>query len=159
MNNNYFPKYQTSLDIGKIEQNWKNRTNRRNLRVNEPLERIIETMSYSNGGWKKYNQPGQHWLETKRLEMELRQRRNRLIWERMEKQNKESQDVIQRRKRITQMITKTQEYTYDLNEDQTRPSKIIQIRSLIRKEQHRSRRFRNRVHKLKLLNWRPSNKF
>ena len=44
----------------------------------------------TNGEWKKYNPPRVHRIELKRIEMELHQKINKLIWKRMEQQSQES---------------------------------------------------------------------
>ena len=46
----------------------------------------------SNGVWKKYNPPRHHRAEIKRIEMTLNQRRNRMLCDRMEEQDRETEE-------------------------------------------------------------------
>ena len=57
---------------------------------------------YTQGQWKRYNPPKTQKAEQKKIEVELWQRRNKLLWQRMDgKVNTETQKEVER-KRIPQ---------------------------------------------------------
>ena len=60
----------------------------------------------SNGAWKKYNPPRHHRAEMKRREMTLNQRRNRMLWDRMEEQDRETEEKTERRNELHRVIEK-----------------------------------------------------
>ena len=85
-----------------------NRTNRKrrpfrgNTKLDETLKEIVKPGEYrtSNGVWKKYNPPRHHRAEIKRIEMTLNQRRNRMLWDRMDEQDGETEEENERRNEL-----------------------------------------------------------
>ena len=71
----------------------------------------------------KYNLPKQHRAEIKRIEMTLNQKINRLLWDRMKKHSKESEDEISRREELHRVIEKTRNTPKKNYEKQTRTSR------------------------------------
>ena len=60
----------------------------------------------SNGVCKKYNPPRHHRAEIKQIEMNLSQRNNRLLWNRMKIQDKEPEEGTTRREELNRVIEK-----------------------------------------------------
>ena len=61
---------------------------------------------FSQGQWRKYNPPRTERSELKRIEMELWQRRNRILWQRMERSNQETQEETERKREFHRVIDK-----------------------------------------------------
>ena len=79
------------MDIRRIEQVEKEVHSEETLNLTKRWKELVEPGEYrtSNGVWKKYNPPRHHRAEIKRIEMTLNQRRNRMLWDRMEEQDKQ----------------------------------------------------------------------
>ena len=56
---------------------------------------------YTQGQWKRYNPPRTLKAEQKKIEIEQWQKKNKLLWRRMEGMSKETQEEIER-KRVPQ---------------------------------------------------------
>ena len=61
---------------------------------------------FFQGQWRKYNPPRTERSELKRIEMELWQRRNRILWQRMERSNQETQEETERKREFHRVIDK-----------------------------------------------------
>ena len=61
---------------------------------------------YTQGQWKRYNPPRIFKAEQKKIEIELWQRRNKLLWRRMERMNKETQEEIERKREFHRVMHK-----------------------------------------------------
>ena len=60
----------------------------------------------TNGFWKKYNPSRFHRKENKRIEMELHQKINRLIWKRMEQHSEKTPEEKSRQEELFRVIEK-----------------------------------------------------
>ena len=60
----------------------------------------------SKGSWKKYNPPRHHRAEKELIEMSLNQRRNTMLCNRMEEQDKEPEDNTTKREELYRGIEK-----------------------------------------------------
>ena len=65
----------------------------------------------TNGVWKKYIPPRFHRMQIERIEMELHQKVNQLIWKRIVQQSQESPKERSRRKESNKVIEKNRKYT------------------------------------------------
>ena len=100
--------HETIMDIRRIEQ----------IEADEPSEETQQLVNRwkelvkpgenrtSKGNWKKYSPPRHHRAEIKRIEMNLNQRRNKIIWKRMEEQEKEPEDDTTKREELYRVIKK-----------------------------------------------------
>ena len=62
---------------------------------------------YTQGQWMRYNPPKTQIAEQKKIEVELWQRRNKLLWQRMEGiVNTETQEEIERKREFHRVINK-----------------------------------------------------
>ena len=59
---------------------------------------------FSQGQWRKHKPPRTERSELKRIEMELWQRRNRILWQRMERSNQETQEEMERKGEFYRVI-------------------------------------------------------
>ena len=71
------------------------------------------------GVWKKYYPPRFHQMEIKRIEIELHQKINKLIWKRMEQQNQETPEEKSRREEMFRVIEKINTPIQNKNEQGT----------------------------------------
>ena len=93
-------------DIRRIEQMERDDPSEETQNLINRCKELAKPGEYrtSKGVWKKYNPPKQHRAEIKRMEMTLNQKRNRLLWDKMEKNNKESEDERSRREELHRVI-------------------------------------------------------
>ena len=61
---------------------------------------------YTQGQWKGYNPPRTLRAEQKKIEIELWQKKNKLLWRRMEGMSKETQEEIERKREFHRVIDK-----------------------------------------------------
>ena len=78
-----------TMDIRRIEQIEKEDHSEETLNLTKRWKELVKPGEYrtSNGAWKKYNPLRHHRAETKRIEMTLDQRRNRMLSDRIEEQD------------------------------------------------------------------------
>ena len=74
------------MDIRRIEQIEAHDPSEETLQLVNRWKELVKPGEYrtSKGNWKKYNPPRHHRAEIKRIEMNLNQRRNRMLWNRMD---------------------------------------------------------------------------
>ena len=96
------------MDIRRIEQIETIDPSEETLQLTNRWKELIKPGEHrtSNGVWKKYNPPSHHRAEIIRIKMNLTQRRNRLLWNRMEEQDKESEEYTTRKGELNQVIEK-----------------------------------------------------
>ena len=97
-----------TMDIRRIEQIEKEDHSEETLNLTKRWRELVKPGEYrtSNGAWKKYNPPRHHRAEIKRIEMTLNQRRNRMLWNRMEEQDEEAREENERRNELYRVIEK-----------------------------------------------------
>ena len=97
------------MDIRRIEQIEKEDHSEETLNLTKRWRELVKPGEYrtSNGVWKKYNPPRHHRAEIKRIEMTLNQRRNRMLWDRMEEQDGEAEEN-ERRNELYRVIEKSE---------------------------------------------------
>ena len=87
------------MDIKTIESIEKDDPSEDTLRLTSRWREITEPGDYrfTKGQWRKYAPPRTLRAELKRIEVDLWQKRNRLIWQKMEKNNKEALEEAARK--------------------------------------------------------------
>ena len=97
-----------TMDIRRIEQIEKEDHSEETLNLTKRWRELVKPGEYrtSNGAWKKYIPPRHHRAEIKRIEMTLNQRRNRMLWNRMEEQDEEAREENERRNELYRVIEK-----------------------------------------------------
>ena len=93
------------MDIRPIEQIEKDHSEE-TLNLTKRWKELVKPGEYrtSNGAWKKYIPPRHHRAGIKRIEMTLYQRRNRMLRDRMEEQDRETEEEIERRNKLHRVI-------------------------------------------------------
>ena len=96
------------MDIRRIEQIEADDPSEETLQLVNRWNELVKPGEYrtSKGSWKKYNPPRHQRAEMKRIEMNLNQRRNRMLWDRMEEQDKEPEDHTTKREELYRVIEK-----------------------------------------------------
>ena len=120
---------ETTRDIRRIEQIEKEDHSEETLNLTKRWKESVKPGEYrtSNGAWKKYNPPRHHRAEIKRFEMTLNQRRNRMLSDRMEEQDREPEEeeteqrneqhrVIEKIRKMPQKQKKQPETSGDIHE-------------------------------------------
>ena len=123
--------HETTLDNRRIEQIGKEEASEETLDLTNRWKEIIKPGEYrtSNGVWKKYNPPRHHRAEIKRIEMTLNQRRNRLLWDCIEEQNRgPEEEETERRNELHRVIEKIRKMPHKQQEKQPKTSGSIQER-------------------------------
>ena len=105
LKNNY---YKDKMDHKTIETIEKEDPSEETLKLTKRWREISKPGDYrfSQGQWRKYNPPRTERSELKRIEMELWQGRNRIIWQRMERNNQETQEETERKREFHRVIDK-----------------------------------------------------
>ena len=97
------------MDIRRIEQIEKEDHSEETSNLTKRWKELVKPGKYrtSNGVSKKYIPPRHHRAEIKRIEMTLNQRRNRMLWDRMEEQDGEAEEEeTERRNELYRVIEK-----------------------------------------------------
>ena len=96
------------MDIRRIEQIEADDPSEETLQLVNGWKELVKPGEYRTfkGNWKKYNPPRHHRAELKRIEMNLNQRRNRMLWNRKEEQDKEPEDNTTKREELYRVIEK-----------------------------------------------------
>ena len=89
-----FEKEDPSDEILKLTTGWKEITKPGDYRLTQ-------------GQWKRYNPPRTLKAEQKKIEFELWQKKNKLLWRRMEGMSKETQEEIEQKREFHRVIDKT----------------------------------------------------
>ena len=81
-----------TMDIRRVEQMERKDHSIETLNLTKRLKELVKPGEHrtSKTAWKKYNPPRHHRAETKRIGMTLNQRRNKMLWDRMEEQDRET---------------------------------------------------------------------
>ena len=97
-----------TMDIRRIEQIEKEDRSEETLNLTKRWKELVKPGEYrtSNGVWKKSNPSRHHRAEIKRIEMTLNQRRNKMLWDRIEQQDEEAEKQTERRNELYQVIEK-----------------------------------------------------
>ena len=105
LKNNY---HKDKMDHKIIETIEKEDPSEETLKLTKRWREISKPGDYrfSQGQWRKYNPPRTERSELKRIEMELWQRRNRILWQRMERSNQETQEETERKREFHRVIDK-----------------------------------------------------
>ena len=116
-----------TMDVRRLEQIKKEDTSEETLNMTTRWKELVKPGEYrtSNGAWRKYNPPRHHRAEKKRIEMTLNQRRNRMLWDRMEEQDRETEKETKRRNELHRVIEKIRK-TPQKQENQLETSREIQ---------------------------------
>ena len=95
-----------NMEIKTIESIEKDDPSEDTLRLTSRWREIIKPGDYrfTQRQWRKYASPRTLRAELKRIEVDLWQRRNRLIWQKMEKNNKEAPEEVARKKEFHSVI-------------------------------------------------------
>ena len=106
--NNLQTNHETTMDIRRIEQIETNDPSEEILQLTNSWKEMVKPGEYRtcNGVWKKNNPPRHHRAEIKRIEMNLNQRCNRLLWNQMEEQDKEPEEDTTRREELNRVTEK-----------------------------------------------------
>ena len=96
------------MDIKTIESIEKDDQSEETLRLTSRWGEITRPGDYrfTQGQWRKYAPPRTLRAELKKIEVDLWQRRNKLIWQKMEKSSKETPEEIARKKEFHKVIKK-----------------------------------------------------
>ena len=126
--------HETTMDIRRIEQIETNDSSEETLQLTNRWKELVKHGEYttSNGVLKKYNPPRHHRAERKRVEMNLIQRRNRLLWNRMEEQEKkpeESNRVVEKKRNMPQKEIGELSGTNEDTQEAENPLKTIETES------------------------------
>ena len=84
--NNVQHNYETIMDIRRIKQIEADDPSEETIQLVNRWKGLVKPGEYrtSKGIWKKYDPPRHHRAEIKQIEMNLNQRKNRLLWDRMD---------------------------------------------------------------------------
>ena len=101
--------HETTMDNRRIEQLETKDPSEETLQLTNSWKELVKPGEYrtSTGVWKKYNPPRYDRADIKRIEMNLNQRRKRLHWNCMEKQDKESVEDTTRKEELNRVIERT----------------------------------------------------
>ena len=118
--NNVKHNYEIIMDIRRIEQIEADDPSEETLQLVNRWNELVKPGEYrtSKGSWKKYNPPRHQRAEMKRIEMNLNQRRNRMLWDRMEEQDKEPEDHTTKREELYRVIEKIRNMPKNQDEGQ-----------------------------------------
>ena len=99
---------QNRMDIKTIESIEKDDPSEETLRLTTRWKEITKPGDYrfTQGQWKKYNPSRALRAEQKRIEVELWQKRNRLLWKRMEINSRETEEELDRKREFHRVIEK-----------------------------------------------------
>ena len=119
--NNVKHNYETIMDVRRIEQIEADDASEKTLQLVNRWKELVKPVEYrtSKGSWKKYDPLRHHRAEIKRIEMNLNQRRNRTLWDRMEEQDKEPDDDTTKREELYRVIEKIRNMPKTQNGGQT----------------------------------------
>ena len=98
----------TRMDIKKIEQFEKQDPTAQTLALTNRWKERVKPNDYrmTIGVWKKYNPPRFHRMESKRIEVELQQKINKLVWKRLEYQSQENPEEKTSQEELYRVIEK-----------------------------------------------------
>ena len=93
---------QNRMDIKTIEYIEKDNPSEETLRLTTRWKEITKPGNYrfTQGQWKKYNPSIALRAEQERVEVELWQKRNKTLWKRMENNSRETEEELEKKKRI-----------------------------------------------------------
>ena len=99
---------QNRMDIKTIESIEKDDPSEETLRLTTRWREITKPGDYrfTQGQWKKYNPSRALRAEQKRIEVELWQKRNKLLWKRMENNSRETEEELERKREFHRVIEK-----------------------------------------------------
>ena len=99
---------QNRMDIKTIESIEKDDPSEETLRLTTRWKEMTKPGDYrfTQGQWKKYNPSRAQRAEQKRIEIELWQKRNRLLWKRMENNSRETEEELERKREFHRVIEK-----------------------------------------------------
>ena len=119
--NNVKHNHETLMDIRRIEQIEADDPSEETQQLVNRWKELVKPGEYrtSKGNWKKYNPPRHHRAEIKRIEMNLNRRRNKMLWKRMEEQEKEPEDETTKREERYRVIEKIRNMPKNQDEGQT----------------------------------------
>ena len=119
--NNEKHNHETIMDIRRIEQIEADDPSEETQQLVNRWKELVKPGNYqtSKGNWKQYNPPRHHRAEIKRIEMNLNQRRNKMLWKRMEEQEKEPEDDTTKREELYRVIEKIRNMLKKQDEGQT----------------------------------------
>ena len=119
--NNVKHNHETIMDIRRIEQIEADDPSEETQQLVNRWKELVQPGEYrtSKGNWKKYNPPRHHRAEIKRIEMNLNQRRNKMLWKRMEEQEKKPEDDTTKREELYRVIEKIRNLPKKQDEGQT----------------------------------------
>ena len=120
-----------TMDIKLIEQMERDEPSEETQILINRWKRLAKPGEYrtSKSVWKKHSPPRHHRAEIKRIGMTLNQKRNRLLWDKMEKNIKESGDKISRREELHRVIEKIRNTPKNNHEIQPEREKIANHRT------------------------------
>ena len=112
------------MDIRRIEQIEADDPSEETQQLVNRWKELVKPGEYrlSKGNWKKYNPRRHQRAEIKRIEMNLNQRRNKMLWRRMEEQEKEPEDNATKREELCRVIEKIRNMPQKQNEEQKETS-------------------------------------
>ena len=116
------------MDIRRIEQIEKEDPSEERLNLTKRWKELVKPGEYrtSNGVWKKNNRPRYH--SRNKSKMTLNQRRNRMLWDCMEKQDREPGEETERTNELHWVIEKIRKMPQKQQEKQPKTSGDIQER-------------------------------
>ena len=119
--NNVKQNHETIMDIPRIEQIEADDPSEETQQLVNRWNELVKPGEYrtSKGNWKKYIPPRHHGAEIKRIEMNLNQRRNKLLWKRMKEREKEPEDDTTKREELYRVIEKIRIMPKKQDEGQT----------------------------------------
>ena len=125
--NNIKHDYETIMDIRRIEQIEADDPSEETQQLVNRWKELVkpEENRTSKGNWNKYNPPRHQRAEIKRIEMNLNQRRNKMLWKRMEEQDKEPEDDTTKVEELYRFIEKIRNMPKKQNEGQKETSDNI----------------------------------
>ena len=117
------------MDIGRREQTEKEDPSEKTLNLTNRWKELVKPKEYrtSNGVRKKYNPPRHHRAEIKRIEKTLNQRRNRMLWDRMEEQDREPEET-ERKNELHRVVEKIRKLPQKQQEKKPKTNGGIQER-------------------------------
>ena len=96
------------MDLKIVEAIEKEDPSEETLKLTTPWKEITKPghYCYTQGQWKRYNPPRTLKAEQKKIEIELWQKKNKLLWRRMEGMSQETQEEIERKREFHRVIDK-----------------------------------------------------
>ena len=96
------------MDIKTVENFEKDDPSEETLRLTTRWKEITKPDNYrfTRGQWKKYNPSRALRAEQKRIQIELWQKRNKLLWKRMENRSREKEEELERKREFHRVIEK-----------------------------------------------------